>query len=121
MPFDFSKAKAQVRQTVHKTFGVPALYSDSSTPSPVDVRVRWYSRIEQAGDLESQGYANVIQGIDRIVFLSADARTLGVKKNGTVKILNPVEPGVDEPVFALVAREPKTGPVEEIWTVVLKG
>lgn len=121
MPFDFSKLKAQVRQTVHKTFGVPALYADSATPSPVDVRVRWHSRIEQVGDLENQGYANVIQGVDRIVFLSSDARSLGVKKNGTVKILNSFEPGVDEPVFVLVAREPKTGPVEEIWNVALKG
>lgn len=121
MPFDFAKTKALVRQTVHKTFGVPALYMDSTKQQPVAVRVRWHSRIERTGDLDNQGYAEVIQGIDRIVFLSSEARLNGVKKNGTVKILNPLEPGVDEPTFSLSTRDPNTGPVEEIWNVAAKG
>lgn len=111
MAFDFASAKALVRQTVHETLGVPGLYQDHSMSVPEPIRVRWHSKIDRFGDLESSGYAEVIEGIDRVIFQATEARAVGVRSGGTVTIqaLGGVQ-------LTLGAQEPADGPYEEIWS-----
>ena len=121
MAFSFAKAKSLVRRTVHKTFGVPAFYKDSSLSEPVAISARWHNKIERMGDLDNQGYAEIIQGIDRVLFDATEARTVGVKRLGEVSFPELVAtPTSAIPTFILNTRETETGPDREIWLVSLK-
>ena len=121
MAFSFAKAKSLVRRTVHKTFGVPAFYKDSSLSTPAAISARWHNKIERMGDLENQGYAEIIQGIDRVLFDATEARTVGVKRLGEVSFPElAATPTSAIPTFILNTRETETGPDREIWLVSLK-
>lgn len=121
MAFSFAKAKSLVRRTVHKTFGVPAFYKDSSLSTPVEISARWHNKIERMGDLDNQGYAEIIQGIDRVLFDATEARTVGVKRLGEVSFPElAATPTSAIPTFILNTRETETGPDREIWLVSLK-
>ena len=132
MAFSFAKAKSLVRRIVHTTFGVPAFYKDSSLSSPTELVARWHNKIERMGDLDNQGYAELIQGIDRVIFDAATARRLNVKRGGEiffpelaaglgVSLGSPLGgEGVSPPVFILNMREDESGPYEEIWSVTRK-
>lgn len=121
MAFSFAKAKSLVRRTVHKTFGVPAFYKDSSLSTPVAISARWHNKIERMGDLDNQGYAEIIQGIDRVLFDATEARTVGVKRLGEVSFPElAATPTSAIPTFILNTRETETGPDREIWLVSLK-
>ena len=121
MAFSFAKAKSLVRRTVHKTFGVPAFYKDSSLSTPVAISARWHNKIERMGDLDNQGYAEIIQGIDRVLFDATEARTVGVKRLGEVSFPElAATPTSAIPTFILSTRETETGPDREIWLVSLK-
>lgn len=112
MSFDFASLKAQARQAVHETLGVPALYQDATTSEPQPITARWHNQIVKEGDLQNQGYAMVLAGIDRIVLSAADASRLGVKRNGTITF-----PAYDNITFNLDARLPSDGPFEQVWEV----
>lgn len=114
MAFDFAAAKLLSRRVVHETLGVDGLYQDNSMSTPEPIRVRWHSKIDRFGDLESAGYAEVIEGIDRVILSAAQARSLNVSHGGTITIpmadIGPV-------VLSLAAEEEADGPYLECWTV----
>lgn len=112
MAFNFAVAKAKLRRVVHSTLGVSALYQDSSMSTAEPIRVRWHSKIDRFGDLESAGYAEIIEGIHRVILDRDQARTLGVRNPGTITIAE-----LGDAVLTLEAMEPYDGPVEEIWSV----
>lgn len=112
MPFDFAAAKKATRQTVMDTLGMDAFYSDATTPTPVPIRARWHTKIDRFGDNGNAGYAEVIEGVSRLILLKGQAREIGVKRGGEVAF-----PQLDGVVVTLEEREPKEGPIEEIWTV----
>lgn len=134
MSFNFAQAKASARRAVHTTLGVRAFYQDSSMSSPVQLTARWHNKLALLGsDLDNQQqYADVIQGIDRVVFSAVEARTYRVKRGGTITFpdygaglgvgmgspLGGEEVG--PPAFILGVREPNCGPFEEIWEVTRK-
>lgn len=132
MAFDISKVKTQVRRIVHQTFGVPAFYKDSSLSAPVPVTARWHSKIDRFGDLDQQGYAELIQGIDRVIFSAHDARRINVQRGGIIMFPSlgaglgvalgaPLDgEGIAPPGFILQDREPPNGPYEEVWNVTRK-
>lgn len=113
MAFDFAAAKTQSRRAVHATLGVDGLYQDNSMSAPTPVRVRWHTKIDRFGDLESAGYAEVIEGIHRVIFSEADARAVGVSQGGVVTI-----PSMDDARLSLEALEPSDGPFLETWVAV---
>jgi uncharacterized iron-regulated membrane protein len=112
MAFNFASAKNAARQAVHTTLGVTALYEDDATNAPVEIKARWHNKIELSGDLDSQSYAEVIQGVDRVIFAAADARAIPVKRGGTITI-----PDYENIVFTLALMEPSNGPYTEVWQV----
>ncbi len=121
MSFDFSKVKAKVRQVVHKTLAVPATYQDSSINIPIAINARWLNKLSRIGDYENSGYAETVEGVDRIVFSAAEAQSIPVKKGGIVVFTSYANS--DEaiaPVFILAVREPSNGPFEEVWEVTRK-
>ena len=119
MPFDFASAKASVRRVVNTTFGVQAFYQDDSMSTPVETRPRWHSKISRPfGDLENGGYAEVIEGIDRIALIpeDVDGNPIYLKHTGRMIFPTLLE-GVE---FVLDTREPADGPLEEAWSVTRK-
>lgn len=129
MSFDFASLKAQVRQTVHETLGVLAFYQDSSLSKPVEISARWHNKLTLAGDFENNGYAEVLQGIDRVIFMAADSQRIGVKRGGTITFPSlgaglgvtlgaPLGgDGVSKATFVLHMRQPNCGPIEDVWHV----
>lgn len=112
MAFDFAAAKKLVRREVHKTLAVPALYQADSVSTPQDIRARWHSKIEKSGNLENEGWAEVIEGVDRVIFNVDDARALGVARGGKITF-----PDLGNVAFLLDTMEDPDGPIEEIWLV----
>ena len=116
MAFDFAATKLKTRRVVHTTFGVSAFYQDSSLSEPLPIRVRWHTRLDRFGDNETAGYAEVIEGIHRVIFAKDEAQLVGVTQAGTITI-----PQLDNAVLTLESREPSDGPYEEVWSVVKEG
>lgn len=114
MPFDFASAKANLRQTVHSTFGVEAFYKDASLSVPVPVVARYnHKKMDRVGDIVETGYADVVESIERIVLVPGDSPALDFKRNGRVTLSN--MPGVE---FVLTLRDPNTNSTDEVWQVV---
>ena len=113
MVFDFAATKLLTRRTVHTTFGVSALYQDSTLSEPLPIKVRWHSKIDRFGDNETAGYAEVIEGIHRVIFSQEEARAIGVRQTGVLIIAS-----LDNAILTLESREPSDGPYEEVWGVV---
>lgn len=120
MTFDFAEAKANARRVVQSTFAVQAFYSDDSVNPPVEIRARWHNRISKPfGDLDNGGYAEIVEGIDRIVLIPNNypgGNAVTLQRLGVVT-LPTLLPGVS---FILEHREPDTGPLEEAWAVTRK-
>lgn len=116
MPFDIASAIALARRTVNTTLAVQAFYMDASMSAPVETRARLHSRIDRFGDLENQGYAEVVEGVDRIVLIPQDVNgnPLVLRENGTMTF--PQIGGPDIKVVLRV-REPADGPLNETWQV----
>lgn len=112
MAFDFASAKKSARRAVMKTLGVDAFYIDSSMTAAVPIRARWHTKIDRFGDNGNIGYAEVIEGVQRLILDVAQARAIGVKRNGVVTF-----PTLDGVRVTLDQMEPSDGPIEEIWVV----
>jgi hypothetical protein len=116
MPFDFAAAKARVRQIVHNTLAVPASYLDDTLDEAVSINVRWHDKINRLGNLENMGWAEQIDGIDRIIFNLPEVTSKGLtlQQKGVVTLTNPLYGSTS---FTLEAQEPIIGPIEVIWIV----
>lgn len=113
MAFNFANARKTVRRVVHNTFAASALYAANSVSTPtIPCKARWHSKIDRVGNLDNEGWAQVIEGIDRIIFNVDQARSINVARNG--KIAFPDLPGFE---FILDTKEDADGPEEETWLV----
>lgn len=97
---------------MHNTFSGDSTYQDDYLVTPVGLRVRWHNKIQLVGDLESGGYAESIEGIERIIF---DREELA-QKAVTLQYLGLVIMA-DGTRLRLHTQEPIVGPIEVIWQV----
>lgn len=112
MAYDFASNKAKARRVVHNTLAVQAFYQDSSMSVPAEIRARWLNKTNVfTGDVDNQGYAEMLEAVDRIVLFPDDTPTVNFKKGGSVSF-----PGYDI-TFVLELREPSNGPLQEVWKV----
>jgi hypothetical protein len=120
MPFDFASVKSLARRTVNATFGVRAFYTDDSV-SAVELRARLHNRLAKPyGDLtDGAGYAEVIEGIDRIVLIPEDLSGFPITlKRGGVMTFPDTHPGQE---FVLDVQEPDAQSWPEVaWQVSKK-
>ena len=121
MPFNFLELKLRARRVVHSTLGVPAFYQDTPLSTPEEVRVRWHNKKVSVGDYDDQGYANVIEGIERVIFDADQARAVGVRRAGVVTIPNMGGPQGESVTLVLALQDDTAGPGEEVWQVTVKG
>lgn len=119
MAFDFAAVKAQTRRVVHDTFGVSATYRDSVITVPVGLRIRWHNKIARFGNLLDQGYAEIIEGINRVIFDTAELseKSVVLRRGGELTI---TAPSFNSAVLTLAEDEPTVGPLEVVWLVTVK-
>lgn len=127
--------KADARQRIHGRAAVSATLVDTSHPAGLvfaadytgeGLRVRYHNRIAQTGDLSSD-YAEIIDGIDRLVFLDSNVAEVSdaLVANGEAPLI--IQRGAVVQIagykgvrFVLDSQEPPDGPSETIWTVARK-
>jgi hypothetical protein len=64
--------KAKAQQDVHATFAVPAVYRAAGTMVDVDITARLHTRQEIIGDLDREGFAQILQDVNRVVLDTAE-------------------------------------------------
>ncbi len=116
MGFDFTSAVAAMRKVTQQVLGADGYYEDPARPGLVALKVRWHSRIAIMGDSADAGYANIIDGVNRVIFDRDELAEKGVEltRNGRITFAHPQLVGT---VLILAEREPYEGPVQEIWQV----
>ena len=112
MAFDFAKQKSLNRRVVMSTLGVSAFYQDNTMSAAQPIKARWHSKIDRFGDLAEQNYAEVVEGIDRVILFPCDYPTLNFARGGVVTF-----PSYGRS-FRLEYLEPSSGPLEASWRVV---
>lgn len=66
----YTAAKRNARLAVHRQFAVSATYTAPGVgASPVQADVRLHTRIARFGDLDREGYGQVVEDINRVHFL----------------------------------------------------
>lgn len=115
MAFEFTSALANMRKIVHVTMGHPAVYRATRTSAPVGITVRWHDKLVMQGDLANQGFSQVLEGVDRVIFNREELAQKNVVLHfgGTVTL----GPSWDNAVLNLEALEPSHGPGDVIWKV----
>lgn len=110
MTFNFADLKAESRRAVHDVLGVDAFYQDDSMSAPERIRARWFNKVARFGDLVEQGYAEVIEGVDRIVVYPCDTPVVTFRKGGVITF------PVYNRSFVLNTLEPSDGPDgQAVW------
>lgn len=59
--------KAKMHQDVHGTFSVPATYRAAGSLVDVPINARLHTRREVIGDLDREGFTQVVQDVNRVV------------------------------------------------------
>lgn len=122
----FAEQKAKARKAVHAAFSYAATYQDNTLDAPVPVSVRWHSKMVVLGDFQDSGYASVIEGIQKIIFMRDELEAISYVKNGVELygivprphgVVTITEPGFGLPQFSLEVQEEFVGPLEEKWQV----
>lgn len=116
MAFDFAAIKAEVRSIVHETMAIPAVYTDGQCGDSASLRVRFHSKINRFGDLTEQGWAEIVEGVNRLIFDKRELDEQGVvlRSGGQVTLQ---ARGFENIVLVLHVREPEEGPINVVWQV----
>jgi hypothetical protein len=114
MEFDWAEAKACARQTVHDVLQVAATVVVAPGQDAQDISVRWHDKINRFGNLDNAGWAQTVEGIDRLIFNRPELETKGIVLSGNSTVT--LNAAGDK--FQLDVKEPPNGPVEEVWVVV---
>jgi hypothetical protein len=111
--------KLKARQAIHDSLAVPAKYEQASTSiadDPLGLRftVRWHNRLQKIGQLEGGFDAQIIDGIDRLVFNDPQlaALELQLRRGGLVTVA-----ALGNAIFELDSEEPMDGPINRYWMV----
>lgn len=109
---------AGMRRVVHSTFGETAYYEDPFKTGRRDVSVRWHNRVALRGNIEDEGYSDIIEGINRAIFNQEELKQEGItlNKGGRVTLTHPLNGSV---MLLLDSMEPHVGPINEVWNVVV--
>ncbi|WOK01454.1 hypothetical protein [Pseudomonas phage UF_RH7] len=118
MAFDFSEALGKMRRVVHDTLSLPATYQDHTLADPVPLRIRWHTKLNLTGDLENNGYAQFIEGIESIIFDRTELalKNITIRERGKVTI---TAPNFSGQVIMIGPKDPLYGPIEEVYKVSL--
>lgn len=114
--FDWTSVMAKARRVVHSTFQVEVQYqAPGGIVPPVTLHVRWHDRIALVGNVVDAGYADVLEGVDRIIFNREELVEIGVVLGRGGKVT--FGPAFQNTVLNLDSMEPTEGPINVVWKV----
>lgn len=116
MGFDFAAVLATARRVVHDTFALEVEYYDPSLAGPVPLRVRWHYKQVLFGDLDSEGYPQVVDLIQKAIFDDEELLTRGVTINVGGRLTIKAK-GHKNAVLVMHTRDDDVGAVNETWRV----
>jgi hypothetical protein len=61
------EVKSKMQQDVHATFAVPAIYRAAGTMYNLNITARLHTSQEIIGDLDREGFAQILQDVNRVV------------------------------------------------------
>jgi hypothetical protein len=111
----FAQIKHDARRAVHDALSVEVVYTGPDGLTTETLSVRWHNRINRHGDLDVQGYAEIVENIDRVIFDLEELAAKGVTLAREGSITLPEIMG--GATFSLDTQEPDSGPIERIWLV----
>ena len=117
MAFDRTAAVLRSRRIVHKGMSHAATYEHPDTPGVVTpLTVRWHNRKLVQGNLVETGYADVLEGVNEIVFNREELleKSIQLKVDGRVRLTDPSFNGA---VLRLDTQQDDTGPINRVWGV----
>lgn len=110
---DWAAIRAERRLVVHGAFALPpALYYAPGSVIGTTVTIRLHQKGERHGDLDRQGYAEVVENTVRVVFLTSE---VSPERSGTVKLADgrrfklEFQHQPDDSLFLIWDVEPLTG------------
>jgi hypothetical protein len=109
----FAETLAKARQVVHDHLSFAAVYQENDAADPVELSVRRHSKIALSGDLDGQGYTEILEGVNRLVFNKPELaeKSVTLVEGGVIKVTSSGER------FVLCVKEKVRGVVEESWQV----
>ncbi len=112
---DYRETKMQMRQSVHDALAVAATYLDVTMTEAADITVRWHERGQIVGDLGGQGFAQITDNYNVLIFDRVALAEAGVvlRRGGVVTL---TEEGL---AFQLDTARQIDGPVEVLWNVLI--
>jgi hypothetical protein len=114
MAFDWAATKASLRQTVHDVLQVSATVVVAPGQDAQGISVRWHDKINRFGNLDNAGWAQTVEGIDRLIFNRPELEAKGITLSSNSVVT--LDAAGDK--FQLDVKEPPNGPVEEVWVVM---
>lgn len=110
---DWYDIRQRARRDVHTAFAVEAHYTDSATPDPVVLSVRWQQRFGSPVGSLSRDYSGVFETIDRVIFDTVELADKGLtpRRGGALYFVKYNQ------TLRLGTKEPSSGPIEELWAV----
>lgn len=114
---NFAAIKAKARRDIHDAMSVAAEHVSASSNTRTPLSVRWHNKLVLLGDSQDSGYSNVIEGIERIIFLRSELSGAGVNLQQGDAVVITAE-GFENAELILTVKEPVVGPTEEAWQVV---
>ena len=117
MAFDWGETKAEMQQAVHDTMQRACTVMVTPSSDAVTLTCRWHSKIGLFGDMDSQGYAQFVDTIDRLIFNRPELTAKGIVLDDRSVVSFDFSPQK----LRLDVKQPYDGRVEEVWTVVRGG
>lgn len=107
-----------MRRDLHAEMALPCAYVAPGGGDPVPLTARFHDKNRTGGDLGSQGWATIQEGVTRVIFNREELVAVPVvpAQYGTVTFPDFLADG-DDLVVKLTVREPYDGPIEERWGV----
>lgn len=119
MAYDRASALALHRRVTHDVMAIAWDYTDSEIISPVELRVRWSNKSAAVGNLAFQGYTEMAEGIDTVIFDRDELAEKGINLQRGGALTGQVGGPFEGAVLRLDSQLPDTGPINRTWRVVL--
>lgn len=95
----WKEIRKKARGVVHAQFSLPAVYTAPDGLTRVTCKARKHNEMKRFGDLDREGFAQVIEDVNQVIF---DSIEVTPQKGGVVDF------GVGEGAFEIVGILPKT-------------
>lgn len=115
---DWLTARTKARRDIHAVLSYAATYEDSTVVVPAPITVRWQTKAEIVGNINSGDYAEILSTIQRLIFNSEELATASagslveLKRGGIVKLT-----GFGGYQLKLDSLDPPDGPIKISWVV----